>query len=219
MSTRATPAPAPAHAAMPAIAQAIVETILTRLATLFLIGANGDAAAARDAARQMLASYDIQTEEELYLVAEIISFGFHALEALGQAAAPDLSLNKKLRLRGSAVSLSREGHKAQRRLDRLQRARRMPETVAKPKSAAKAAPLSQATQPNTQPAMVQKPASAAAAPHIQLPPLPAPTRPAIPVICLEDPNKDTSFAARMMQDIAAEAARQKHPPATLNSPR
>ena len=52
------------------------------------------------------------------------SFGLHALEALGYAAAPDLSLNKVLRLRGSAVSLSRESHKAQRKLDQIQRARR-----------------------------------------------------------------------------------------------
>jgi hypothetical protein len=36
---------------------------------------------------------------------------------------PELSLNKKQRLRGSAVSLSREAHKARRKLDQLQRAR------------------------------------------------------------------------------------------------
>ena len=71
----------------------------------------------------MLAAYKTETEEELHLAADIVSFGFHALEALSESAAPDLPLNNKLRLRGSAVSLSRQGHKARRKLDQLQRAR------------------------------------------------------------------------------------------------
>ena len=104
---------------------AILDTILARLALLFLIGAKGDEAAARHAAAEMLASYQPQTAAELRLAANAISFSFHALEALSQAAAADLSLAKILRLRGSAVSLSRESHKAQRKLDHLQRARRV----------------------------------------------------------------------------------------------
>ena len=71
-------------------------------------------AAARHAAGHMLAAYNAEAEEELRLAAEIVSFSFHALEALSEAAAPDLSFNRKLRLRGSAVSLSRESHKSQR---------------------------------------------------------------------------------------------------------
>jgi hypothetical protein len=70
----------------------------------------------------MLAAYDTRTEAELHLAADIVSFGFQALEALSEAAA-DLSLNQKLRLRASAVSLSREAHKARRKLDQLIRAR------------------------------------------------------------------------------------------------
>ena len=104
---------------------AILETILGRLAILFLTGAGGDLSAARQAAQQMLANYHPETEDELRLAAEIISFGFHALEALSQAAEPTMSLNQKLRLRGSAVSLSRESHKSQRKLDQLQNARRL----------------------------------------------------------------------------------------------
>jgi hypothetical protein len=103
---------------------AVVETVLTHLAKLFLIGAAGDITAARQAAAQMLAAYDPQTEDELRLAANIVGFSFHALEALGQAATPDMPLTKILRLRGSAVSLSRESHKAQRRLDQLQKVRR-----------------------------------------------------------------------------------------------
>ncbi len=102
---------------------AIVETVLPGLAALFLTGANGDIAAARHAACQMLADYHPETENELRLAANIIAFSFHALEALGQASAPGLSLTRVLRLRGSAVSLSRESAKAERRLGQLQKAR------------------------------------------------------------------------------------------------
>ena len=101
----------------------VLETILTHLALLFLTAAAGDPAAARAAAAQALAAYHAQTEEELRLASEILSFSLHALEALGQAADRELSLNRILRLRGSAVSLSREAHTAQRKLDQLQRAR------------------------------------------------------------------------------------------------
>ncbi|MDR3533425.1 MAG: hypothetical protein P4L90_23065 [Rhodopila sp.] len=117
------------------IPQAILDTVLGRLALLFLTGAAGDPTVARHAASQMLAAYNVETEEELRLAAEIICFGFHTLEALSYASDPDLSLNKICRLRGSAVSLSRESHKAQRKLDQLQRQRRagtptQPETPA-----------------------------------------------------------------------------------------
>jgi hypothetical protein len=109
--------------ALSAFNQAILNTVLARLALLFLTAA-GDADQARQAAAAALAGYDVQTEEELRLAAEIISFGFHALQALAQATEPDLSVNRILRLRGSAVSLSREAHKSQRKLDQLQRSRR-----------------------------------------------------------------------------------------------
>jgi hypothetical protein len=101
----------------------ILDTILGRLALLFLTAAGGDLAAARHAAAQMLADYHPETQDELRLAAEIISFSFHALEALGQAASPGIPLNHTLRLRGSAVSLNRAAHKAQRRLDQLRKAR------------------------------------------------------------------------------------------------
>ena len=101
----------------------VLETLLGRLALLFLTGAHGDLVAAHQAARQMLAAYHPETEDELRLAAEIVSFSFHAIEALGQAATPDMPLTKILRLRGSAVSLSREAHKSQRKLDQLQRDR------------------------------------------------------------------------------------------------
>ena len=102
----------------------ILDTVLGRLALLFLTGAGGDLTLAHEAARQMLADYHPATNDELRLAAEIINFSFHALEALGQAATPEMTLNKILRLRGSAVSLSREAHKSRRKLDQLQRDRK-----------------------------------------------------------------------------------------------
>ncbi len=101
---------------------AILETILDRLTPLFLAGTVTNQVAARHAAIQLLDAYHPRTPDELHLAAAIVSFGFHALEALTQATLPDLPLGKILRLRGSAVSLSRECHKAQRRLAQLQAA-------------------------------------------------------------------------------------------------
>jgi len=125
---------------------AILDTILGRLAVLFLTGAAGDLVTARLAAARMLAGYHPETENELRLAAEIISFSFHALEALSQAATPDLSLTKILRLRGSAVSLSRETHKSERRLDHLQNARRAGPSV-QPEATNAPAPAAEPSRP------------------------------------------------------------------------
>jgi len=84
------------------IAKATIDTVLARLTPLFLIGAANDETLARQAATEMLAGYHPETADELTLAAETIS----------------------LRLRGSAVSLSRESHKSQRKLDQLQKDRR-----------------------------------------------------------------------------------------------
>jgi hypothetical protein len=46
---------------------AILETVLTRLAALFLTGAGGNLTAARDAAAHMLAAYHPRTTDELRL--------------------------------------------------------------------------------------------------------------------------------------------------------
>ncbi len=102
---------------------AILETILNHLALLFLAGAGGDMTAAKQAAAHLLAAYHPDTEGELCLAAQIASFSFHALESLTQATTPDMPMNRTLRLRGGAINLSRESHKAQRRLDELQAAR------------------------------------------------------------------------------------------------
>jgi hypothetical protein len=124
----ATPSPATPSPATMSLATsfpaAVLETILIRLAALFLTGAGGDIAGARHAASQMLVAYHPETEDELSLAASIIAFSFQALEALAQAAAPDIPLTRILRLRSGAVSLSRESAKAERRLIQLQKTRK-----------------------------------------------------------------------------------------------
>jgi len=130
------------------IAHAIMETVLGRIALLFLSGASCDMPTARDAASQMLAAHNAATPDELTLAAEIVSLKFHALQALAEAAEPDLPRNNILRLRGSAVSLSRESHKSQRKLDQLQRAR----ATAQPATAQHATTQHATTQPVQTPA-------------------------------------------------------------------
>ena len=161
------------------IAPAILDTVGAHLALLFLTGASGDETAARDAARATLATYAAETEEELRLAAGIISFGFHALEALSQAAAPDLSLNRVLRLRGSAVSLSRESHKAQRKLDQLQRARRAAPESQSADSQRADSPLAESHPTEPHPAEPH-PAEPRAEPKVPAPQgAPTPTQPQI----------------------------------------
>jgi hypothetical protein len=118
------PSASPSASLTAVLPAAILDTILGRLALLFLSGAAGDLGIAHNAAAQMLACYEPETVHELRVAANVISFSFHALEALSQASTPEIPLTRILRLRGSAVSLSRESHKAERRLEQLQQARR-----------------------------------------------------------------------------------------------
>ncbi len=108
----------------PTIAPAFLEQIVAHLVHLFIRGAGGDEAAARHAVLSTLAAYDPTDEQELRLAAEIISFGFAALEALAKAMNPDLSLSAILRLRGNANAAHRSGHQCQRSLDKLRKERR-----------------------------------------------------------------------------------------------
>lgn len=131
---------------------AILDTVLGRLALLFLTGAGDDMTVARNAALHMLIAYRIENEEELSLAAEVISFGCHALQALSQAMEPDLPLNKIIRLRGGAVSLSREAHRNQRKLDQLQRDRRAAAATASPAETTTAQPSATPEAPTIDPA-------------------------------------------------------------------
>jgi hypothetical protein len=102
-------------------ATAVLEAMLTRLARLFLGSAGNDEQTARQAAHHALLAYRPRSDSELMLAAEIVSFSLHALDALNRSMDTDLSVNQICRLRSNAVSLSREAHKAQRKLDQLQK--------------------------------------------------------------------------------------------------
>jgi hypothetical protein len=97
---------------------------LGRLAILLLEASQGYEIAACQAIAAIFADYHPRIAAELRLAAIIISFGLQPLEALGQAAYPDPSLTRVLRLRRFPVSVSRESRKADRRLLEFQQARR-----------------------------------------------------------------------------------------------
>jgi hypothetical protein len=100
--------------------QAILDTILSRLALLFLSGAGDNMAVARDAVRQLQPGNRPRAQ----------SRGRNHQPPNARAGRaqlrrqPRYGANKILRLRGSAVSLSREQHKAHRKLDQIQKVRR-----------------------------------------------------------------------------------------------
>jgi len=103
--------------------EALIQTILHQIACLLLQGAGGNMEAARQAAATMLRVHAPLTEQELRLAARIVAFSLQAGEALAQAADPEMPINRVLRLRNGAVSLTREADKAERRLEKLREAR------------------------------------------------------------------------------------------------
>ncbi len=99
--------------------EALLQTIVYQIALLLLQGAGGDIDAARKAATEILRGYAPETEAELRLAARIVGFSLQSIEALSQAANPEMPLLRVLRLRTGAVSLSREAEKAERQLEKL----------------------------------------------------------------------------------------------------
>jgi hypothetical protein len=108
-----------AHRA-PAITALILDKILAFLAPLFLEASSGDTAAAREAARALLAEHNPRTDRELRRAALIIAFDFGALDALSRSVAAELTLSQVLRLRGNANALNRASLQNQKALDALQ---------------------------------------------------------------------------------------------------
>jgi hypothetical protein len=103
---------------------ALLEMFVSFLLPLLLPAAGGDHATARAAALDLLAEYNPQTARELDLAAEAIANSLKSLTMLAQSAEPGLSQKALSDTLKWATSLSREGHRAQRRLDQMQRARR-----------------------------------------------------------------------------------------------
>ncbi|PPQ37435.1 hypothetical protein [Rhodopila globiformis] len=102
----------------PAITAVILEKVLAFLAPLFLDVA-GDAAAAREAARAMLETYDPRTDRELRHAALAIAFSFGALDALSRSLNSELTANQVLRLRGNANALNRAALQNEQALEAL----------------------------------------------------------------------------------------------------
>src|SRR3954447_8833658 len=102
---------------------AALDNVLGSLATLFLRSAGGNLPTARQAAARLLAGYEAETEQELRLAADIVSFGCQALDALDRSIAPDLPDDECRSLRASAVTLNCQSERLQRRLDQLRRDR------------------------------------------------------------------------------------------------
>jgi hypothetical protein len=186
---------------------AILDTILSYLTTLFLPGTAGDFTAARRAAGQMLAAYQPQTEDELRLAAAIVSFSLQALDSLSQAASPDLPLTKILRLRGSAVSLSRESDKAQRRLEHLQQTHRQTEAI-RPKAIETEAIRPEAARPEAA-------QTEATRPEAEPPPAPASAK-LTWTQAYEQRQRDQRIAASLKRAEARVAAHQIPPTATAS---
>jgi hypothetical protein len=107
------------------ITPAILDKVLSLLVPLFLTDTDPDLLAARHAASRLLAAYNAETEEELRLAAEIISFGFGALDALAKSMAPGLTMSTVLRLRGSANAQHRSANQCQRTFDKVRKERRI----------------------------------------------------------------------------------------------
>ena len=103
------------------ITAAVFDKILGFLAPLFVIAGTTDTAAARDVARATLAGYGARTDRELRFAALSVAFSFGALEAVGKAADPGLSINQMLRLNGNANALNRAAHQNENRLEKLLR--------------------------------------------------------------------------------------------------
>jgi hypothetical protein len=175
----------------PSITAIFLDTIIGPLVPWFLTAADGDIKAARHTVISMLASYNVETEEELRLAAEIVSFSFGIMEALSKAMDPDLPLNAVLRLRGSANASQRSKHQCQRVLDRLRKERRTAVAAPKlPPPAPNVSPDPAHTAQTSSPSQASSPAQ------------PAPTQP--------HPEFTLSRQQRRAIERSVEKAQRKH---------
>ncbi len=165
-----------------------IETILCRMVPCFLIAACGNVEAARQAAKSLLSSYNVATEEELGLATEIACFGLGALEALSQSMDPDLPLKDVLRLRGSANAQHRSGYQCQRTLDKLRKERRI--AAAGDRQTVKAQPAIQSAAAETPNAAMSIPAQVTLPPQAALPTQAASIAPASIQPAVSQPKTD-----------------------------
>jgi hypothetical protein len=90
-------------------------------------GADGDAAYARAAAKEMLVSYRAGSALEIQLATECIVFAYSAMETLRHAKpTPRCPTQQRLRLRNRAASLNRASQRNRHSLDALRNFRSAP---------------------------------------------------------------------------------------------
>ncbi|MBS0642195.1 MAG: hypothetical protein JSS43_20200, partial [Proteobacteria bacterium] len=139
----------------PNISPVVICTVLDVLLPLFLRYA-GTREAASHVVMDLLIEQAPQTNEELGLAAEIISFRYKALGLIRDSEHPDTPLAAVLQLSKTASALRRNEAAAQRKLDALRRARLAP---------APAAPEAQAEP--SQPSPAPRVAAAASTERLQ----------------------------------------------------
>jgi hypothetical protein len=94
--------------------------LITMVAPLLMAG-GVDLGTATAAARQAIDAYRVRGEPELLSAAQILGFSVMSLDSLRLSAGPEVSVSRKLRLRGNANGLSRSCQRANAMLERQRR--------------------------------------------------------------------------------------------------
>lgn len=98
----------------------VTQTLIHNLAALLLDAANGNLDQAKDAARRAIEVQKPRTEAEFRLAARITAYNLQASHALAKANRPDTADVSATRHCSTAMALTKEADKAERRLRELQ---------------------------------------------------------------------------------------------------
>lgn len=99
-----------------ASADLLIYVIITLLAPMFIVDADGDIGFARAAALQTVNAYRARNHASLLAVGKIIGFGLATLGSLSLSMAENLSIPEILSLRSNANALDRSGDRNERAL-------------------------------------------------------------------------------------------------------
>jgi hypothetical protein len=138
--------------ASPFMAGPFMERIV-RFLMPFFVSITNDPDAVRVAIAEALASYNITNPADLLNAAQVIAFGFAALDTLGEAHASDLQDGMRLRYLGCANSLGRSVRLCEKALPKQRDPAATPaaEPKANPKAKPAAAPVAAAQPVNADP--------------------------------------------------------------------
>lgn len=193
------------------IPAAIVDLFVGFLLPLLLPASGGDPGTARATALHLLAELRPQSGRELKLAAESVGLGLKGLAMLAKSAESGASAEAQADAVKWACSLSRGSHQAQRRLDELQRPRRVTRQQADADDAA--LPLAEALSAIgalMTPAVPQADTAPPPAPDSAPQPVLSATAPPEPAAAAPAPNTEAEpaqpEAATAAPDPAAEVA-------------